>query len=165
MERSQFTFYESFAKALSRIKNKTVRCTAYDAICAYALRGELPDLEALPDAAAIAFDLIKPTLDAAARMAEGGKKSMASRKGSSKVSEGSAEGSGNKGENENENEGEKEGEKEIENENERSLVKSARGARARKKRETFEGQPKVRPEDAAADLARLERMIAQLEAK
>ena len=73
VERSQFTFYASFWAALSRIKNKAVRCAAYDAVIAYALHGELPDMEALPDAAAIAFDLIKPTLDAAAKKSAAGK--------------------------------------------------------------------------------------------
>lgn len=127
MERSQFTFYASYATALSRIKNKAVRCAAYDAICAYALRGEVPDLQALPDAAAIAFDLIKPTLDAAAKMSEGSKRRSRSAQGSAKVpsrsGEGSAkvsarlpQGSRNEGEKEKEKEKENEGEKENEDE-------------------------------------------------
>lgn len=112
MERSQFTFYASYSTALSRIKNKAVRCAAYDAICAYALHGEVPVNQALPDAAAIAFDLIKPTLDAAAKMSEGGKRRKRSAEGSAKVPERSAEGSRN------EREKEKEKEKEREKENE-----------------------------------------------
>ena len=72
MERKQFTFYESFASALSRIKSKAARCDAYDAICRYALYAEEPDIEGLPDAAAIAFDLIRPTLDTSKRRAESG---------------------------------------------------------------------------------------------
>ena len=73
MSRSQFTFYASFASALSRIRKKADRADAYDAICNYALYGTEPDLDRLPDAAAIAFDLIRPTLDASKRKAENGK--------------------------------------------------------------------------------------------
>ena len=74
MNRTQFTFYESFARAISRIKKKADRADAYDAIVSYALYGEAPDLDKLPDSAAIAFDLIKPTLDASKRNAESGKR-------------------------------------------------------------------------------------------
>lgn len=125
MERSQFTFYSSYATALARIKNKAVRCVAYDAICAYALKGELPDLEALPDAAAIAFDLIRPTLDAAAKMSEGSKRRSRSSQGSAKVDARLAQGSpkvpsrlpqGSRNEGEKEKEKENEGEKENEDE-------------------------------------------------
>ena len=73
MSRSQFTFYASFASALSRIRKKADRADAYDAICNYALFGTEPDLDKLPDAAAIAFDLIRPTLDASKRKSENGK--------------------------------------------------------------------------------------------
>lgn len=73
MSRSQFTFYASFASALSRIKKKADRADAYDAICNYALYGAEPDLDKLPDSAAIAFDLIRPTLDASKRKSENGK--------------------------------------------------------------------------------------------
>ena len=41
--RTQFTFYESFYKAISRIKKKADRADAYDAICKYALTGIEPD--------------------------------------------------------------------------------------------------------------------------
>ena len=50
------------------------RCTAYDAIIDYALRGAAPDLDALPDAVAIAFELIRPNLDSSRRKAEAGRK-------------------------------------------------------------------------------------------
>ena len=73
MERKQFTFYDSFFKAVSRIRSKAARCDAYDAICAYALTGELPNLDKLPDAAAIAFELSRPNLDASRRKSEAGK--------------------------------------------------------------------------------------------
>lgn len=73
MERKQFTFYDSYFKAISRIKDPQVRCEAYDVICRYALLGEEPDLDALPDAAAIAFEGARPNLDASARKAAAGK--------------------------------------------------------------------------------------------
>ena len=73
MDREQFTFYASFFRAVSRIRNKAARCDAYDAICAYALTGILPDLDKLPDSAAIAFELSKPNLGASRRKSEAGK--------------------------------------------------------------------------------------------
>lgn len=71
--RSQFTFYDSFYRALSRIKKKADRADAYDAIVTYALTGVEPDLDKLPDAAAIAFEVIKPNLDASRKKAASGK--------------------------------------------------------------------------------------------
>lgn len=73
MERSQFTFYASFFQSISRIKKKADRCDAYDAICGYALTGELPNLDSIAESAAIVFDLSKPNLDASRRKAESGK--------------------------------------------------------------------------------------------
>ena len=73
MEREQFTFYQSFAKAVSRIKSKAARCDAYDVIVNYALYGIEPELDKVSDSAAMAFDLIKPNLDASRRKAENGK--------------------------------------------------------------------------------------------
>ena len=73
-DRTQFTFYDSFFRSISRIRNKAARCDAYDAICRYALNGEEPDLDTMSDAAAIAFEGAKPNLDASRRKAESGKK-------------------------------------------------------------------------------------------
>lgn len=73
MERTQFTFYDSFARSLSRIKKKADRADAYDAIVFYALYGQEPDMDKLSDAAAIAFEVIRPNLDASRRKAENGK--------------------------------------------------------------------------------------------
>ena len=84
MERSQFTFYDSFFRSISRIKNKAARCDAYDAICKYALTGEEPDLDGMADIAAIAFEGAKPNLDASRRKAESGKKGGESKAGESK---------------------------------------------------------------------------------
>lgn len=69
MERKQFTFYSGFMDGIKRIKSKSARCDAYDAIIAYALDGTEPDLEKLPDAAAIAFVMAKPNLDASRKRA------------------------------------------------------------------------------------------------
>lgn len=69
MERGQFTFYRSFYRAIGRIRSKSARADAYDAVCAYALDGVLPELESMSDAAAIAFELIQPNLDTSNRKA------------------------------------------------------------------------------------------------
>lgn len=74
MEREQFTFYSSFGKAIRRIKKPADRCAAYEAVIDYALYGTLPDLDAIPESAAIVFEVIKPNLDASRRKAESGKK-------------------------------------------------------------------------------------------
>ena len=74
MERKQFTFYASFFKAVSRIRNKADRADAYDMICNYALNQIEPDLDDVPDTVAIAFDLLRPVLDKARGKAEAGKK-------------------------------------------------------------------------------------------
>lgn len=73
MERKQFTFYRSFLTGISRIKNKTARCEAYDSIVLYALNGEEPDLEKLSDMAALAFVMAKPNIDASRKKAESGR--------------------------------------------------------------------------------------------
>ena len=126
MERTQFTFYESFYRAISRIKDNSDRAATYDAICAYALYGTMPDLDNLPDASAIAFELIKPNLDASRKKAAGGRNGRP-QKDSEKIPESSGkdEAKSNQTSNEDpeskkekEGEGEKEGEKENENEDE-----------------------------------------------
>ena len=74
MQRTQFTFYESFFKAISRIKKKADRADAYDIICSYALYQKEPNLDSVSDAVAIAFELLRPVLDKAREKAESGKK-------------------------------------------------------------------------------------------
>ena len=110
MERGQFTFYASFATAIARIKSKAARCDAYDAIVNYAIHGIEPDIDSLPDSAAIAFELIRPTLDTSARKAASGKAGGSKQNGSK--TEANRKQSGR----EKEGEKEKEGEIEIENE-------------------------------------------------
>ena len=127
MEREQFTFYRSFAKALSFIRDEADRCKAYDAVCNYALYGIEP--ENLPDNVAMAFELIRPTLDSAARKAAAGKLGGESKQTGSKSKQ--IEANGKQGENESktetrgnakqtESKKEKEIEKEIEIENKSS---------------------------------------------
>ena len=72
--RKQFTFYESFAVALRRIRRRDTRCIAYDAIIDYALYNLEPNLEDFPQSAAIAFDLIRPLLDSARKKSAAGHK-------------------------------------------------------------------------------------------
>lgn len=111
MERSQFTFYASFFQSISRIKKKADRCDAYDAICGYALTGELPNLDSIAESAAIVFDLSKPNLDASRRKAESGKAG-----GKRKQAESKPE--ANRKQEETVREKEKEKEKELEKEKE-----------------------------------------------
>lgn len=119
-ERKQFTFYESFFSAISRIKDSSERAETYDAICAYALYGTLPDLDALPVASAIAFELIRPTLDTSRRKAKSGqaggksKQSVIKDEAKSKQSGSKLKAKSSEDEGEKEGEIEKEKEKEIE---------------------------------------------------
>lgn len=83
--RNQFTFYRSFFEAASKIKSKAARAEAYDAICKYALFNDAPDVDKMSDAAAIAFMLIRPNLDASRRKAKSGKSGGKSKQSGSKV--------------------------------------------------------------------------------
>lgn len=89
--RTQFTFYESFYKAISRIKKKADRADAYDIICSYALFQEEPDLDSASDAVAIAFELLRPVLDKAREKAENGKNGGSKPKANAKQSESKTE--------------------------------------------------------------------------
>lgn len=118
--RSQFTFYRSFFEAVFKIKNKAARAEAYDAICKYALFNDAPDVDKMSDAAAIAFMLIKPNLDASRRKAKSGKNGGTSKQTASKA-EANGKQSGSKAEANGKQEqpaSEKESEKEKENEKE-----------------------------------------------
>lgn len=122
-ERKQFTFYLSIFKAIRKIKKKTDRADAYDAICAYALFGEEPDLEAMTDSVSIAFELIRPVLDASRRKSKSGRQGGSKPKQNEskpeakvKQTESKPEESASKGEKEKEEEIEKEVEIEIEHE-------------------------------------------------
>ena len=122
MERTQFTFYRSFASALRRIRKDADRAKAYDAICDYALDGKEPDLSALPDAAAIAFELIRPVLDTGSRKAENGKRKAEKKQSANegnvetKNKQTASKEEANRKQTGSEKEKEKEKEKELENE-------------------------------------------------
>lgn len=121
MDRSQFTFYESFFLALQRIKDKEARADGYDAICDYALHGTEPDFDALPDSVAVALYLILPNLDASRRKADNGKKGGSRKQTRSKPKANAKQGqeqgeTTSKKKSEIENKIEKENEIEIENE-------------------------------------------------
>ncbi len=115
MEREQFTFFSSFAKAAKRIRKAADRCAFYDAVVDYALLGVCPDLDSLPDAVALAIELIKPTLDASRRKAENGLLGGKS-KANAKQTESKTEANVKREQTSSEKEGEIEKEKEIENE-------------------------------------------------
>lgn len=121
MGRNQFTFYASFAKAAERIRKKADRCDFYDAVKDYAIYEKEPEWEALSDTVAVAFELVRPTLDASKRKAENGKRGGAASKPEATASKPEATGSKLKqpaSEKEGEKEDEVEGEKESEIENE-----------------------------------------------
>ena len=119
MEREQFTFYSSFAKAIRRIKKAPDRCLAYDILVAYALEGKEPDLDSLPESVAMFFDLTRPVLDTAARKSKGGKTQARPKEDNGKTPASKRKDSGKEKEKEKEEEAEKE--KEIEGENECSI--------------------------------------------
>lgn len=112
-ERGQFTFYSSFAKAAERIKKKTDRCDFYDIVKDYALYGKLPELEKVADSVAVAFELIRPNLDASKRKADSGR-AGGKAQANGKQTASKAQANGKRGETAREKEGEKEKEKEIE---------------------------------------------------
>ncbi len=114
MDRGQFTFYASFATALRRLKRKNERCDAYDAIVNYALFGVEPEEGTLPDAVMIAFELIRPNLDASRRKAANGY--LGGTAGERSKPEANGKQTGSKKESKKENETETE--TEIENETE-----------------------------------------------
>lgn len=115
MQRTQFTFYESFYKAVKRIKDPESRAQAYDAICAYALYGQEPNLDSFSDFSAIAFELIKPNLDSSRKKAENGKAGGSKKQNKSKK-EANKKQEQIESEKENEDEKEKENKIEIEKE-------------------------------------------------
>lgn len=73
MARSQFTFYESFFKAVSRIKKAQDRAAAYDMICAYLLYGVQPDESVSLNVLSV-FSELKPELDKERRMSVEGRR-------------------------------------------------------------------------------------------
>lgn len=62
-ERSQFTFYDSFYRSISRIKKKADRADAYEMIFRYSMYGEIPDLDIAPAQVRTAFIECLPLMD------------------------------------------------------------------------------------------------------
>jgi len=62
MERTQFTFYESFYKAISRMKSNASKAATLDAMARLALYGEEPDMDRIPNEAASALEVIAPII-------------------------------------------------------------------------------------------------------
>lgn len=132
MGRNQFTFYASFAKAAERIRKKADRCDFYDAVKDYAIYGKEPDLDVVSDTVAVAFELVRPTLDASKRKAESGKRGGSTSKLEAPGSKGEqteskpearrSKPNQHASEKEGEKEDEVEGEKESEIENECSKI-------------------------------------------
>ena len=112
--RGQFTFYGSFWETAKRIKSKAARADLYETICRYALEGQEPDLDKLPESVAVAFINAKPNLDASRKKAENGKHGGSKTKANGKqtASKPKQTASEKENENEKENEIEVEGEKE-----------------------------------------------------
>lgn len=74
MERTQFTVYESFYKAIARMRKKSDQADTFIAMARLALYGEEPDIDALPEAVGSAMELIAPVIRAGNKKAENGKK-------------------------------------------------------------------------------------------
>ena len=72
MRRKQFTFYESFFRAISYVEDDHDKLALYETICSYALTGEAPDLEGASGTVRAIFEVLRPNLDAGIRKAEGG---------------------------------------------------------------------------------------------
>lgn len=118
MERKQFTFYESFYRAMRKIKNKAVRADIFDAICVYALYEDVPDENVIHPVALAIFEMAKPVLDTARKKAGGpsGKITERSKEDQAKIKQRCGQENGK----EKENEKEKELEIEIERESEQA---------------------------------------------
>ena len=115
--REQFTFYRSYWEAIRRIRRKSDRLSALEAIIAYALDGTEPRLTYEAEGV---FILARPTLDASRRKAECGARGG---KAGAKQSESEAEAKRKRGagKKENKKEDKIEDKKEKERENKCSL--------------------------------------------
>ena len=62
MQRSQFTVYESFYKAIARMRKKADQADTFLAIARLALYGEEPDIDEMTEPVASALELILPVV-------------------------------------------------------------------------------------------------------
>lgn len=83
MERTQFTFYESFYRSLSHMTKASEKVKVYDAICRFALYGEEPELSGSP---AAIFEIVKPVLVSSRKKSLNGKKGGSVKQNGSKSS-------------------------------------------------------------------------------
>ena len=127
MEREQFTFYASFARAARRIRKPSERCAFYDAVVSFALHGEEPDLDNASESVALAMELVMPVLASSRRKAENGRAGGKNNASKTEANESKPEANGKQNEanpkqeesaskKEKEKEGKKEDKKEKENE-------------------------------------------------
>ena len=125
MEREQFTFYASFARAARRIRKPSERCAFYDAVVSFALQGEEPDLDNAPESVALAMELVMPVLASSRRKAENGRAGGKNTASKTEANESKPEANGKQNEaspkqeesaSKKEKEDKKEGKKEKENE-------------------------------------------------
>jgi hypothetical protein len=145
--RNQFTFYRSFAEALRYIRKPAERALAYDAICNYALYGVEPNLDELPDSAALAMAVIKPILDSGNRKAKAGQQGGSKPKANDKQTESKPKANASNWEANGKQE--KEQEKEQEQDKEQMLIK-----RCDPKQEAFERFWAVYPKKVGKEAAR-----------
>ena len=116
MDRTQFTFYASFYKAIARMKKKADQAEAYNAIARLALFGEMPDLDKMSDIVAATLENVIPNILASNRKAENGKLGGSKTESNRKQNESKPKAKPKQKASEKENEIEIEIEKEIENE-------------------------------------------------
>jgi len=72
MRRKQFTFYSSFWETIENLPTNKEKLQAYQMICAYALTGQKPDLDAIKPSVATIFWIAKPIMDTARKRAKAG---------------------------------------------------------------------------------------------
>lgn len=85
MDRTQFTFYDSFYHGIRGLRTRGEQAAALFAICEYALYGTEPGT--LPGSAGAVYVMAKPVLDAARRKAEAGKSGGSKSKANGKQGE------------------------------------------------------------------------------
>ena len=146
--RNQFTFYRSFAEALRYIRKPAERALAYDAICNYALYGVEPNLDELPDSAALAMAVIKPILDSGKRKAKAGQQGGSKPKANDKQTESKPK--ANASNVETNGKQEKEQEKEQEKDKEQMLYTPA----SKPKQEAFDKFWSIYPKKVGKEAAR-----------
>jgi predicted restriction endonuclease len=68
--RKLFIFSSRMYEAAQNLRKASDRCAFYDAVCTYALEGELPDFSELPSRVTKAFSLVRHDIELGRRSAE-----------------------------------------------------------------------------------------------